>query len=650
MGYSPATHVFHELEDGRIRVSGTGGINEGAMLPWLASDTGSATVPLLRRRLREYTSRQVPVRTNPLVARVPLWDVNGMDGGEEGGEVAPLTTDGEAMVKADPGFSVRRRHAEEVFVDCPLNRRAMSGAHFEHCELCGPRVSRFLRLKGKADAEFAAGLFECFHPECYAQHLFRGLCFGYLPATSCPIEEFQFDNYRSVVEPEHPEALQKAWAKQRNMEGVFGPGDPRYVSPLTEAKRYRDEWEAEQRGAVPKRRVCFDASRGINDCLTKWAFRYTDFPFILAHVRKGDFLAMVDLRSFYLQLPMAPEFTKYLSLHDPLTGELLRYLRCPWGLKTAPAWASAVTAEVRRALLARGVKIVFVYIDDFIIISPNREECERALEVVLGVLQEFGIAVSAEKIVRPTQEAAVLGITIDTKEAKLRVKEEHVRYTADAITKILRQGRLSKKLLQSLCGMFTWISPMVKGSRPYVRAMWDLQKGRRRRRGRIKLTGAAKRDLKWWREALQQLHDRRFEVGFSDLSTREVVVVSSDASGDYGWGVWAGEQLYSGEWDAEQMDWTMPHKELAPLVRAVEELSKGWEKVLVVVATDSITNAFAINAGSSRSAEGTALLKRLAKVERVRDIDVVAVWLPREFNIVPDALSKGLIRGLSLSL
>ena len=163
-------------------------------------------------------------------------------------------------------------------------------------------------------------VFSCFHPRCYAQHLYRGLSCGYLPATSKPIEEFAFDNYKSVETPDHPEAMRKAWKKQRDMKGVFGPGDAAYVSPLTLAKRFSEEWKAKMEGVIPKQRICFDASRGLNERLREYKFRYTDFPFILSHLREGCFMAMVDLRSFYLQLPMAPEFTKCLSLRDPLTG------------------------------------------------------------------------------------------------------------------------------------------------------------------------------------------------------------------------------------------------------------------------------------------------------------------------------------------
>ena len=80
------------------------------------------------------------------------------------------------------------------------------------------------------------------------------------------------------------------------------------------------------------------------------------------------------------------------------------------------------------------------------------------------------------------------------------------------------------------------------------------------------------------------------------------------------------------------------------------ELASGWKGALVVLATDSTTNAYAINAGSSTTETRMAWLKRLAEVERATGIDVVALWLPRELNIIPDALSKGLIHSLPMNI
>ena len=43
-----------------------------------------------------------------------------------------------------------------------------------------------------------------------------------------------------------------------------------------------------------------------------------------------------------------------------------------FGLKPAPAWASAVSAEAKRILQSFGISVAGVYIDDFLIRAPQR--------------------------------------------------------------------------------------------------------------------------------------------------------------------------------------------------------------------------------------------------------------------------------------
>lgn len=124
--------------------------------------------------------------------------------------------------------------------------------------------------------------------------------------------------------------------------------------------------------------------------------------------------------------------------------------------------------------------------------------------------------------------------------------------------------------------------------------------------------------------------------------------MATDASGDWGCGAWVGEALFHHRWSEEQLQWSMPHKELFPLIRLCANMGDQLRGKLVVMATDSITNVFAINAGSSSSHLCNDLLMELADLERRFGFESVAVWLPREFNAVPDCLSKGVISGLPL--
>mmetsp|Transcript_9642 Transcript_9642/g.18506 ORF Transcript_9642/g.18506 Transcript_9642/m.18506 type:complete len:213 (-) Transcript_9642:608-1246(-) len=122
-------------------------------------------------------------------------------------------------------------------------------------------------------------------------------------------------------------------------------------------------------------------------------------------------------------------------------------------------------------------------------------------------------------------------------------------------------------------------------AREILRSLWDLFKTLRRHgKGRVWLSKLARDDLRWWLQALRRQH----------------------------------------RWTAEEKAWdSMPRKELFPVIEVARRLGPCLRGKVLLAATDSITNAYAINAGSSSSPEGTALLKELAELEREHDFETV---------------------------
>lgn len=527
-----------------------------------------------------------------------------------------------------------------------MNRKQWCLHHFRACPSCEAfGGARARKLSDRGEDDFCVEIFKCFHPNCYSQHLYRGLFFGYEPATSAPIPPFSHDNYASLYDPAFHRSLVKAWTKQLRVVNLFARGDSSYVSPLTLATRFIDHWEAQLTGKPVKARVCFDASRGINPCLKPWKFRYNDFPYILNHLQQGDWVAQVDLRNWYLQLSIRRAFQKYLSLRCPLTNELIRYCALPFGLSTAPGWASAISSELTRIVRACGVDCVIEYLDDLHIIASSQKDAQLALIITLQVLNSLGVEVAPEKVTHPTQLPTILGHVVDTVNMTISVRQEHLEWALRCVRSVLKRKRISRRKAQSLAGMLNWIAPMLKGSRPYLRSAWDLFRSRARA---FKVPDYFLQDMRWWRSAMLRLQRHHGATSWVDASKRPTTIMFSDASGDLGAGVWVGDFVYSHQWSDEQKLWSVPHKELFPIVVTAQNLGSQLKGKILVAATDSATNVFAINAGSSRSPECNKLLKRLSKLERQFDFDVVATWCPREFNFITDQLSKLIIIGAPL--
>ena len=69
---------------------------------------------------------------------------------------------------------------------------------------------------------------------------------------------------------------------------------------------------------------------------------------------------------------------------------------------------------------------------------------------------------------------------------------------------------------------------------------------------------------------------------------------------------------------------------------------------LLVVLSDSITNAYAFNAGSTSSPETARLLREMSDVQLKYEFDVIFLWFPREYNLVADLVSKRVLVGRSM--
>jgi len=118
-----------------------------------------------------------------------------------------------------------------------------------------------------------------------------------------------------------------------------------------------------------------------------------------------------------------------------------------------------------------------------------------------------------------------------------------------------------------------------------------------------------------------------------------VVSISADASGDVGWGCQFGGAAYWGRWTSEQLPLSICFKELWPSCLMLQQYGEAWRGSIVHVMKDNMSNAYSIN---SLTAEGDAarLVAVIADLCDRFDVVLLASWLPREFNVTCDALSK----------
>ena len=361
-------------------------------------------------------------------------------------------------------------------------------------------------------------------------------------------------------------------------------------------------------------------------------------------------MVLLDLKSFYLYLPLHPEVRRYFQIVDPETGERLKYCVVPFGLSSAPSYASLVSAELlsiilHRANLAESGERVrgSSHIDDFGLVSQDHGRALEAGDIAGRLLEEVGLPESREKRCGPTTRARWLGAVHDTETACSSASLDHLEAAAEEAWSLSRARRWSRRRLQSAVGLIQWVSQFVCGSQPYLRSAWDCLRGARRW---FRPTKRARADFRWWSRTACKLAKSgggvRWIGGESPL-----VLTWSDASGDVGWGIRSGSYMDSGRWGPDQAQKSVPYKELFPIHRFASRLGRHLSNGTWVVFTDSASVAHMLNNGRSAAEDCNDMLRDIASSSRDHNYEYVALWMPRECNEGADALSKNPIPGPS---
>ena len=129
-------------------------------------------------------------------------------------------------------------------------------------------------------------------------------------------------------------------------------------------------------------------------------------------VRQGDWMASIDLKEAYLQVPVHPDSRRFLLF--VAQGNVYQFSALCFGLSMAPQVFSRVMAPVSAILHSWGIRMRR-YLDDWLIQSSSRESLLRDLRVVLDLCHELGIVVNpAKSHLVPSQVVQYLRVVVDS--------------------------------------------------------------------------------------------------------------------------------------------------------------------------------------------------------------------------------------------
>ena len=125
--------------------------------------------------------------------------------------------------------------------------------------------------------------------------------------------------------------------------------------------------------------------------------------------------------------------------------------RLMMGATKAPSIFHRVSQAIKRCMERRGFKLS-VYLDDFLLIGRDYEECFRAQQVLIALLRRLGFGIAWSKVEGPVKKLIFLGLEINIDEMSIALPKSKVGELLGLLKDFSVRKRASCKQLQRLAG------------------------------------------------------------------------------------------------------------------------------------------------------------------------------------------------------
>lgn len=431
--------------------------------------------------------------------------------------------------------------------------------------------------------------------------------------------------------------------------------------PILPVVREKDRWRHLMQGLAYAIRLCMDFKSGkLNDLLKEWGFSYWGLECLAERVEQDDWLATLDISSFYLRLPAGRLLRAVQWFQDPSSygpdnnaNDRMSYKRMrfrqlysiAFGLKPAPAFASMVSAELARIFRAFGINVAGTYIDDFLLAGKTQEQSMRSYLLARSISKALGLPMNdkGQEPRSPEEGVVYLGVHIRTVDCSLTMTSEHRAYAKDRVLALLDKKMVTVKDLENIGGILSWISHVHVPGRPRRNFIFrQLATMKKREVKRAPLRGELRQQLHWW---YNSLNSAREISSFFWASQPATSLIYSDASGEDGWGSCVDGFHFAGPWPPEwrqSAGASSPHmlfKELLPPSLVAMILAPHKTNEVLASVGDNSGTAFSLNKMTCRCSQSLKVLRPLCDSLTAHRVSLVADHIYREFNEHTDALS-----------
>lgn len=242
----------------------------------------------------------------------------------------------------------------------------------------------------------------------------------------------------------------------------------------------------------------------LNNFWNKEPFKYTSIQDAVDKIKKGFFLAKLDLSSAFRSVRIKADNYTYCGLEWTFTGNsqptLMVDTRLPFGARRSPFIFNELTQAVIACMRVQGFPNTICYLDDFLCIENSKERCAEALNTLLKMLRRLGFSINYSKIEGPVQKLTFLGIELDTNLLTLQLSKSRLEELSTILKKFSKSKKVTKHQLQQLAGKLQFATQCIYGGRFFLRRVYDAIASLSKPWHRIRLNLEVYKDIAWWRD------------------------------------------------------------------------------------------------------------------------------------------------------